>query len=429
MVGSYTAKDAIKDIVDKELFQPECEDMEFFEMLQIERQEDTDKSAPETKNEGGSLLEIFRSRISREYQEYEEKQNDPGRKAGQTEAYHMHSIYEYLHNGLSPDEVEYLAKDEHPLHSVYGYWESLSMKDECSYETTVRTMIQDDYLNINTSDKVVFFRKAGEISAIMNQNEELAEDEDHYTIRNIVEVSPLLFGMFSNNMNYHFGFITENRETQITEKGFDCIMLRSTQGKEAILITAEGYDYARYAAYIPDYSKLDLEDIPCRLYEPENEIVDLKRLVSSNIEKVSLADQQKMLCRIGELLEKTGSQDSGLYLQNKANGCFAGFLGEPVEAQNVNGTLLHIGDVLHTVDMDGNPTKTVVWQFRPGDITPDDFYIRTYSAFLCSPWNTSLDQFARMNFAVHSCRDDYDMSKGFSDRAAVKSKHPRDNSR
>ena len=47
-----------------------------------------------------------------------------------------------------------------------------------------------------------------------------------------------------------------------------CVLVKSETGKEGILVDAEGYSYARYAAFAPDCDRLRLRDVPVHYEYP-----------------------------------------------------------------------------------------------------------------------------------------------------------------
>lgn len=47
-----------------------------------------------------------------------------------------------------------------------------------------------------------------------------------------------------------------------------CVLVKGETGKEGILVDAEGYSYARYAASAPDCDRLRLQDIPVHYEHP-----------------------------------------------------------------------------------------------------------------------------------------------------------------
>lgn len=43
---------------------------------------------------------------------------------------------------------------------------------------------------------------------------------------------------------------------------FHCVLVKGETGRDGILAESEGYQYARYAAFVPDCSRLRTQDVP-----------------------------------------------------------------------------------------------------------------------------------------------------------------------
>lgn len=66
-------------------------------------------------------------------------------------------------------------------------------------------------------------------------------------------------------------FLAENRDSMWfnpAEECWHCLLVKSEASRDGILVEAEGFSYARYAAYIPDCSALSLEEIPVQYEYP-----------------------------------------------------------------------------------------------------------------------------------------------------------------
>ena len=81
------------------------------------------------------------------------------------------------------------------------------------------------------------------------------------------------FSLFWNNISTHLLsgealFLQRNIDFMRFEDGYyHCLLVTSSDRNEGILVDAEGYDYARYAAYIPDCKRLELKKVPIEKYE------------------------------------------------------------------------------------------------------------------------------------------------------------------
>lgn len=81
---------------------------------------------------------------------------------------------------------------------------------------------------------------------------------DEYTIEKTITLSADQFSKFEDNLLEDQDFITENVDLMYTDKNnvLHCILVTSEDADHGILVESEGYDYARYAAYLPkEYNK------------------------------------------------------------------------------------------------------------------------------------------------------------------------------
>lgn len=77
--------------------------------------------------------------------------------------------------------------------------------------------------------------------------------QDEFVIEKVVEIEHSMFQYFIGYPLDSFDFIKENRELMYCDENevFHCIFVTSKESDFGILIESEGYDYARYAAYLP----------------------------------------------------------------------------------------------------------------------------------------------------------------------------------
>lgn len=86
-----------------------------------------------------------------------------------------------------------------------------------------------------------------------------------FIVRRLVEVTPEQFDGIGNRLQEHYRFLVDNGDAMFFDSDrqrMECILLTTPERKEGILLEAEGYAYARYAAYVPDCSQLDLSKVP-----------------------------------------------------------------------------------------------------------------------------------------------------------------------
>lgn len=63
---------------------------------------------------------------------------------------------------FSVEDIAYLAKDDHPFKSVYGYWEAFTLKGgECDPAMAVPVMVDEDYLNLRREHEPLKSGKKG----------------------------------------------------------------------------------------------------------------------------------------------------------------------------------------------------------------------------------------------------------------------------
>ena len=80
----------------------------------------------------------------------------------------------------------------------------------------------------------------------------------------IVELSESEYARFYQSPLAEYDFISKHRGAmrQDADGTRHCLLVLGENQEDGILVDAEGYDYARYSAYIRDKSRLSLWDIP-----------------------------------------------------------------------------------------------------------------------------------------------------------------------
>lgn len=91
--------------------------------------------------------------------------------------------------------------------------------------------------------KVLFERKA---------YKEQIVPQDDYTIEKVVELSISKFNKFLDDMLADYDFIKENKDLMYVDKDniWHSIYVTAKEVDYGILIQSEGYDYARYSAFL-----------------------------------------------------------------------------------------------------------------------------------------------------------------------------------
>lgn len=85
----------------------------------------------------------------------------------------------------------------------------------------------------------------------------------------VIELTQKQYRHFSSHLLEDMPFIAVNRELS-RRNGDDvprCLLVTTRNIKGGLLVDSQGYDYARYAADLPDKSVLDLREVPVDHYD------------------------------------------------------------------------------------------------------------------------------------------------------------------
>lgn len=85
----------------------------------------------------------------------------------------------------------------------------------------------------------------------------------------VIELTQKQYRHFSSHLLEDMPFIAVNRELS-RRNGDDvprCLLVTTRNIKGGLLVDSQGYDYARYAADLPDKSVLDLRGVPVDHYD------------------------------------------------------------------------------------------------------------------------------------------------------------------
>ena len=81
-------------------------------------------------------------------------------------------------------------------------------------------------------------------------------------VTRMIELNQAQFQHFSTHMLQDMPFIAANRDLMREADGVQrCLLVYDRDRSDGILVQSEGYDYARYAAYVHRRSALDLRDV------------------------------------------------------------------------------------------------------------------------------------------------------------------------
>lgn len=107
-----------------------------------------------------------------------------------------------------------------------------------------------------------FYRKAGGLQELKESR--FPGERWKVQVEQVVELPKGDFDVFAEKLCEYHTFIETSAERVYFDEQKDCahcMLVTAPEQKEGILVVSEGFSYARYAAYIPDCSVLDLGDI------------------------------------------------------------------------------------------------------------------------------------------------------------------------
>lgn len=85
----------------------------------------------------------------------------------------------------------------------------------------------------------------------------------HVEVVKAIQLSAQQFQNFSANLLRDMPFLIANKHLTGYHRGVTrCLLVTTRRNRDGILVNCEGFDYARYSAYVPDKRALDLRDVP-----------------------------------------------------------------------------------------------------------------------------------------------------------------------
>jgi len=270
-----------------------------------------------------------------------------------------------------------------------------------------------DRPNEGAEDKAMFLRKAPNIQELRDYSADQDQKQQFRAVKTIV-LSPAMYDIFRENLLFDWAVTRENANLVYDGTLWNCALIRTTDRKEAICVSPEGHDYARYAAYIADYTALPLSGVPVEYCSPKIEAADMKRYVNQEQEDLSITQMQKLLCGIGEILENADGEQDQYYLFSHAMGSFAGFCGDQIGVNDIHGEPLSVGDM---TCLNGNLDEPqLVFRHPTGEPFPSQEYVKEAGVTRLDGWQESMMFLRSRDFAVLSCREDYRMSRQIAAR-------------
>jgi len=97
----------------------------------------------------------------------------------------------------------------------------------------------------------IFRRKAVDISELKTRSD-LTRYGNQYVIEKVVELEQAEYDEFANNLLDDRDFIEENKDLMFVDTNdvWHCILVKAKGATDGILVESEGYEYARYTAYL-----------------------------------------------------------------------------------------------------------------------------------------------------------------------------------
>ena len=104
-----------------------------------------------------------------------------------------------------------------------------------------------------------------------NNAQELMEESTKQPIRvevaKVIQLTAQQFCHFSANLLQDMPFIAANKDlTGWYKEVTRCLLVTTRGNRDGILVDSQGYNYARYSAYVPDKRSLNLRDVPVDHY-------------------------------------------------------------------------------------------------------------------------------------------------------------------
>ena len=179
------------------------------------------------------------------------------------------SIYNYLKHETVPEkQIAYLAQFKYPLTAAAACYAQRECNAAEQIAELLSNVVEQDVFRQQEKAadfKVIFVRKPLIISTL---REDVKWMKAHaFQVEKVVELTERQFAYFSSNLGEAMLFIELDKNCMYEQDGCThCLLVTTPTRGEGILVDAEGYDHARYAAYIPDCSRLALDGVPTDRY-------------------------------------------------------------------------------------------------------------------------------------------------------------------
>lgn len=123
-------------------------------------------------------------------------------------------------------------------------------------------------------EQALFYHRARRLNDLTRENEEYnaPERQTAFRVEKIIVLPDEQFRQFKENglMDDQI-FLFDNTDKMWFDPGtlcWHCLLVKGENSKDGVLIDAEGYAHARYAAFAPDCDRLRLQDVPVHYEYP-----------------------------------------------------------------------------------------------------------------------------------------------------------------
>lgn len=183
----------------------------------------------------------------------------------------VESVYGFLKSRQLPEnQLRYLEQLRYPLSTAGDYYADCEFDDferirDLLYDAAEHDVFHDAEKLYVTEGR--FFRKPINIETLKEDSSLLKLHP--FVVEKVVELTPRQFEYFSNHLfSDDASFLQRNIDLMRFEDGcYHCLLVTTQDRGEGILVDAEGFDYARYASYVPDCKRLDVKKAPVERYE------------------------------------------------------------------------------------------------------------------------------------------------------------------
>lgn len=183
--------------------------------------------------------------------------------------------YEYLHSrDISHEELEYAMSAMHPLLEIAGQHEAFRSAQvqenpvaQTVYDIWDKRLFSDGDTPLFTDRVPIrFHRKVGSIADILTLPRN--REDDPFLVEKVINLASKDFAVYASTLLTDQPFITDNRDLMCVDEAgcWHCILVQDEAAGCGLLICADGYDYARYSAYVENTRELSLENIPTEDY-------------------------------------------------------------------------------------------------------------------------------------------------------------------